>query len=534
MKNITKQYQDLLEGKMSKDNFMRNVRMEFPDWISPVNSFKDAIGILKSKRILSEHIHDLDITSAGHTNVKGQMGDYDPAARASSLKKLADFGPKQKPYYLVDANGKAVDSTMATSLQQATATFEDTYEGLLSSLTVTDIDPEELEEAIDKKGIEALRKGALREAAEKSVGAYKNVTGKDLYSINREIDRVNPYELKKGITIEMGMQYEPTPNYFTDKFNPEALAKAVKKVLKNLEKDPAYYTNSISLEFEKKTGMLQDPKELKVGPHGSAKIKGFNDAKSNTQDTSKRERAKGKPEGVKEMKPSKRSMGGIKMMKSNGKVPKGVEMMKENMENDETAFENLMKKYDWYAEMSDDSRKWDAQQAMERQLKQIAKTIGIEKAAEIWNKYAPSNRKEQASFFKMNEDKVASTIFGKNADITQGVNRLSTDDYNKRAQEYDKKQAEKDLDQYKKDKEIQQKAEKGDTMDLALSQLKLREEKLKKIKEAVVAELKKRLSEKLTVTVKKGATDQEKAAAINKARTQTGGGTNAPVDVIEA
>ena len=54
MKNIQKQYTDLLEGKMSKANFMRNVRMEFPQYVAPGNSFNDAISILKSKRILSE------------------------------------------------------------------------------------------------------------------------------------------------------------------------------------------------------------------------------------------------------------------------------------------------------------------------------------------------------------------------------------------------------------------------------------------------------------------------------------------------
>lgn len=54
MKNIQKQYTDLLEGKMSKQNFMRNVRMEFPQHISPVSSFEDSIKILKGKRIISE------------------------------------------------------------------------------------------------------------------------------------------------------------------------------------------------------------------------------------------------------------------------------------------------------------------------------------------------------------------------------------------------------------------------------------------------------------------------------------------------
>jgi len=49
------------------------------------------------KEVLAEGIHDRDITSAPHTNVKGEMGDYDPKARAASLARLANFGPKSEP-----------------------------------------------------------------------------------------------------------------------------------------------------------------------------------------------------------------------------------------------------------------------------------------------------------------------------------------------------------------------------------------------------------------------------------------------------
>jgi hypothetical protein len=46
---------------------------------------------------VEEGIHDKDITSAPHTNIKTPpkgVGDYDPAKRAASLKRLANFGPK--------------------------------------------------------------------------------------------------------------------------------------------------------------------------------------------------------------------------------------------------------------------------------------------------------------------------------------------------------------------------------------------------------------------------------------------------------
>lgn len=54
MKSIQSQYRDLVEGRMSKANFMRNVRMQFPQHISPTTSFNDSVKILKGKRILSE------------------------------------------------------------------------------------------------------------------------------------------------------------------------------------------------------------------------------------------------------------------------------------------------------------------------------------------------------------------------------------------------------------------------------------------------------------------------------------------------
>ena len=54
MKNIQKQYPDLLQGRTTKANFMRNVRMEFPQHVTNVSSFEDTVKILKGKRILSE------------------------------------------------------------------------------------------------------------------------------------------------------------------------------------------------------------------------------------------------------------------------------------------------------------------------------------------------------------------------------------------------------------------------------------------------------------------------------------------------
>ena len=71
MKNITKQYQDLLEGKMSQHNFMTNVRRDFPNWISSTNSFKDAVSILKGKRVITEVAAPIVNPSAENPNLRG-------------------------------------------------------------------------------------------------------------------------------------------------------------------------------------------------------------------------------------------------------------------------------------------------------------------------------------------------------------------------------------------------------------------------------------------------------------------------------
>jgi hypothetical protein len=563
MKNIVQQYRDLMEGKMSQANFMTNVRREFPDWISPVNSFQDVVSILKSKRVLNEAYwmdkpadetkYQIKKDSAGNIvqatndeNIRFSKNDKATTRDTKEKIKIAGFKEQQgkvmaiyhdgttveaididglepvhefrpgvdlgkstsewmrnvketkeddeefgeelagkKAFYLVDESGEILDSTMAANEDEANQYFEDEYEGIGDTLTIIHTDaPEDLrgemyeegllgakmnpaesglivvgrtpidnnaiqdflddsdyyaewnvregyyffpeqEEDYDElerelsiefnnrgidarfegifpqnnlneakkkkasagltkkeksavvkkakagkdigkkgKGFEkvekvaekkygskkvgekvaaaamwkgqAKKKAALKEAAEPTEGRWKEATGEKEYSIFDQIDRVNPYEFNKGLKIEMGMQYKPVPNTFTPEFNPESLVKATKKVLNNLEKDPAYYSNTISAEFEKKSGLLQHPKELKVGPDGRAPIPGYKDAKANTDiSLSKKEKAKNKnAEGVKVMKPSGKSMGGLKTMKASDKLPKGVELMKEYVDLD--------------------------------------------------------------------------------------------------------------------------------------------------------------------------------------------------------
>jgi len=54
MKSIQNQYNDLKEGKMSQTNFMRNLRMTMPQYVTNITSFQDSVRILKNKGIITE------------------------------------------------------------------------------------------------------------------------------------------------------------------------------------------------------------------------------------------------------------------------------------------------------------------------------------------------------------------------------------------------------------------------------------------------------------------------------------------------
>ena len=71
----------------------------------------------------------------------------------------------------------------------------------------------------------------------------------------------------------------------------------------------------------------------------------------------------------------------------------------------EDEFNSLMSKYDWYYEMSDDPRAYDRGTAMNSKLKMLGKQIGVDKAVELFNAKAPSDRKITSSFFMEGKDK---------------------------------------------------------------------------------------------------------------------------------
>jgi hypothetical protein len=162
----------------------------------------------------------------------------------------------------------------------------------------------------------------INEAKEKKDSAVKKKADKTNYGQKdiADVDMVNPYELKKGIRIEM--------------VDIEDYEKAMDKAVKKLKKDPMFYTNLIANAKETKgkradvTTEIKDKKLNKVSDKlkdkaNEMEVSKKDATKKNANDSlNKKEMAKGKPKGVKEMTMTPKKAKGMKSMDIPGKEKK--------------------------------------------------------------------------------------------------------------------------------------------------------------------------------------------------------------------
>lgn len=338
MKNITKQYQDLLEGKMSKDNFMRNVRREFPQWISPVNSFNDAVSILKSKKVLSEMRHfgkwamdDITPEERAAMDAVVNKDTHDDDAETDAMIAQAQAN---QDYYDPNYPGRDIEVPADRAMKE-TLSLEPELEAALKKLDKEDKkslvfwlknklagkkaepktagidaqDPYGSGLPIGSNMFSVTEKEALKEAAKKSEGKYKEVTGKAEYGVFPGADHVNYNQLMKGLQYELSKMEEITD---------EALVKAKQKAVKNLTKDPNAYrdlvvTNVKDTEKKDKDLRMQPVKKDNMVDKANGMKVLEKDAKGNVQDSlGKKERAKSKTgEGVKQLTQTPKKAKGI-------------------------------------------------------------------------------------------------------------------------------------------------------------------------------------------------------------------------------
>jgi len=159
-------------------------------------------------------------------------------------------------------------------------------------------------------------KKAKTDPADKKKADKTNYGHKDM----SDVDMVNPYELRKGIRIEM---------VDTDDYE-----KAMDKAVKKLKKDPMFYSNLIANVKETKGKRSDVPTEVKdkklnkvsdklKDKANEMSVSKKDAAKKNANDSlNKKEKASGKPKGVKEMTMKPKASKGMKSMSVPGKEKK--------------------------------------------------------------------------------------------------------------------------------------------------------------------------------------------------------------------
>jgi hypothetical protein len=194
MKSIKQQYIDLREGNMTQANFMRNLRMTLPQYVTNLSSFEDSLRILKNKGILTE----ADIKMAEPE--EKTLPKITPAEEETDNEETTDD----------------VNISFDVSTGEITSNRDDYHR---DGFTMGYFE-ESLNEAKDESG------------------KWTNADGKSMYDQFKEINRLNAQEVLIGIDYEMEKNEELTK------------AEAQKIVIKNLKKNQFYYTNQDMSDVE--------------------------------------------------------------------------------------------------------------------------------------------------------------------------------------------------------------------------------------------------------------------------------------------
>jgi hypothetical protein len=293
MKPIKNQYIDLKKGKMTESQFMRNVRMSLPQYISNVTLFKQAEKILINKGIISEikspivealnpadevelenivskYVKDAnDISKEMDAYSQKGFRGFSDVVQAnlnrdedfqSWVQRTSDEEQFKKETGEMPGFEGTLDALDKISIRESTEdNFIDSVLDILvksNTLTQDDIDKlnngeypkllntlyaefdkykdyEEAGQSISTSDINNSAKNIAKKLGKlnESLEGYYNQDGKEQYSKFDELDNMNAQEIMAGYVMEK----IDNPNIDQKE--------AIKLVIKNLKKDQFYYTN---------------------------------------------------------------------------------------------------------------------------------------------------------------------------------------------------------------------------------------------------------------------------------------------------
>ena len=299
MKSIANQYRDLKEGKMSQQNFMRNLRMTMPQFVTNVTSFGDAVKILKNKSIIVETTvkEDFDFNKSAIESATGdkishvEYDDYDEKIYWSTKNPYVNYyigGDEQ----IIKYDGKTGERYIIGDLRNydepndyepdTDADYEEPRDDF--DMAEGEGDKDEIDAMIKKMEDEKVGEEAVKaqydlgeakpeakefdeeEEEEETYDfeydedemfnpAYMNEAKKKEEKVEYSKQQANPTELRLGIRTELECDSDME------------LDKAKEIAYKNIIKDPIYYTKL------KLSGVEAHPKKVKVEKEVPAKKK---------------------------------------------------------------------------------------------------------------------------------------------------------------------------------------------------------------------------------------------------------------------
>ena len=247
MKSIANQYRDLKEGKISQYNFMRNLRMTLPQYITSTTSYDSAIKILRNKSILSESI--IKQLEKGIKVEKEHTKDEIKAA------KIALDHLKEDPKYYTKLTKAGLEESHEGNTQWVEALVDildekginipegfqlEDYDGMTPQQAANQIESELMNDddaetlamidkiAKEKEGEEAVM-GQYDESLNEAK-SWTNTSGKEMYAQFKELDNLNSQEVLIGIDFEMEENHELSKE------------EAAKIVARKLKQNPNFYT----------------------------------------------------------------------------------------------------------------------------------------------------------------------------------------------------------------------------------------------------------------------------------------------------
>ena len=220
MKSIKNQYIDLQEGKMSQAQFLRNVRLNMPQYVTNVTSFGDTVKILRNKGILSE----ADIKYKDGKDMYAQFNEIDnlngqeyktgiavehdcfPDKTKEEIIKIVVKNLKKNPFYYTDYKMSGV------------AGYEPEYIGGKSAEpNARQMKPVEKDNAVDKamgmkpvKGFEKAKASSNKAKKETNKGEDVEImsliakTVRGLVKMDATGEKVKKIIVKEGTELNEG------------------------------------------------------------------------------------------------------------------------------------------------------------------------------------------------------------------------------------------------------------------------------------------------------------------------------------------